>query len=379
LGFFRLETLGTLTESMCVVLSKHDRSQHTAPTRARTQQQVKFDWLAARVKALLRGRQAPAAAYLSQTLPICPATALQQQLHRQAPLDTVDEDGDEAEGGEAETAEVAEPRAPRERSLAWKLKDVPAAAAASAAAAAAAEAAEAAQAAASGPPCMEVEVSVALDDSLVETTWRPYLRHVTQRQFAAAAARSLAAGAPGAGPQAQQVQPLRHALRIEGSDTWSPYSFTALQRIAVAGGAHPDGTQLVAVVPIRAASGLALEVSYGRGTHQSRLRTLCQFVNATDMPLEVALLEEEDSGWQVLPAGRGAGGGDGQVVEEEVFESERHLPFGGWSYKNLLAVDPRRYSRFRDGRRSVDAFPTVVLTTVRGWLVGGLGALFAAE
>jgi hypothetical protein len=53
-----------------------------------------------------------------------------------------------------------------------------------------------------------------------------------------------------------------------------------------------------------------------------------------------------------------------------VFESERHLPFGGWSYKNLLAVDPRRYSRFRDGRRSADTFPTVVLAQVGGAWAG---------
>lgn len=33
---------------------------------------------------------------------------------------------------------------------------------------------------------------------------------------------------------------------------------------------------------------------------------MCQFINQTDMTLEVALLEEHDEGWQVLPAARGA-------------------------------------------------------------------------
>jgi vacuolar protein sorting-associated protein 13A/C len=108
---------------------------------------------------------------------------------------------------------------------------------------------------------------------------------------------------------------------------------------------------------------------------------LCQFFNATDMALEVALLEEDDStSWTLLPAtaapgqGSGSGGGGGggsapaavgDVAEEEVFEYERYLPMRGWSPDHLGGLDPRRYSRFRNGAASSIGFPKVPLPQVR--------------
>lgn len=62
------------------------------------------------------------------------------------------------------------------------------------------------------------------------------------------------------------------------------------------------------------------------GQYQGRIRSLCQFFNSTDMVLEVALLEEEDSlTWTLLPttasqapAQAGAAASVGDVMEEEV-------------------------------------------------------------
>lgn len=122
------------------------------------------------------------------------------------------------------------------------------------------------------------------------------------------------------------------------------------------------------------------------GKYQARLRSLCQFTNATDMALEVALLEEEDAAWTLLPhaagsaaAGSlsGASGGRpalGDVVEEEVFEYERYVPLRGWSADNLRGLDPHRYSRQRDGRRGTDTFPKVPLPQVRGLAVAAAAA-----
>lgn len=49
----------------------------------------------------------------------------------------------------------------------------------------------------------------------------------------------------------------KHALRLEGSDVWSPFSYTSLRRLTgSATGPHTG------IVPIRAGQGLVLELSY---------------------------------------------------------------------------------------------------------------------
>lgn len=88
--------------------------------------------------------------------------------------------------------------------------------------------------------------------------------------------------------------------------------------------------------------------------------------------LEVALLEEDDSAWTLLPYTAGGGSSPGQkrpavgdVVEEEVFEYERYLPLRGWSPDHLKGLDPHRYSRHKDGSRGSSSFPRVPLSQVR--------------
>lgn len=110
------------------------------------------------------------------------------------------------------------------------------------------------------------------------------------------------------------------------------------------------------------------------GQYSARIRSLCQFFNSTDMTLEVALLEEDDSTWTVLPYSASAGGGSpgsgpkrpavGDVMEEEVFEYERYLPLRGWSPDHLKGLDPHRYCRQRDGSRGSSSFPKVQLPQV---------------
>lgn len=50
----------------------------------------------------------------------------------------------------------------------------------------------------------------------------------------------------------------KNALRLEGSDVWSPFSYTSLRRVSGA----PIGAAHSGVVPIRAGPGLVLELAY---------------------------------------------------------------------------------------------------------------------
>jgi vacuolar protein sorting-associated protein 13A/C len=107
------------------------------------------------------------------------------------------------------------------------------------------------------------------------------------------------------------------------------------------------------------------------GQYQGRIRSLCQFYNATDLVLEVALLQDDDTSWTLLPTSAsssssrpGGPGNVGDVVEEEVFEYERYLPLRGWSASHLSALDPRQFSRFRNGSNGTSSFPRVPLAPV---------------
>jgi hypothetical protein len=166
---------------------------------------------------------------------------------------------------------------------------------ASTAAAAAAAATAAAAAVAGGQPegeeaarpIMQMKIKLSLDDSQVSSSWYPHqlmmrrLTHLlnTTRSSSTASpqlqlarttgggSRTLstdcrppqgttsAAGAWGRGAGAGGA---RNALRLEGSDVWSPFSYTSLRRLVGA----PAGAPHSGVVPIRAGPGLVLELSY---------------------------------------------------------------------------------------------------------------------
>lgn len=49
----------------------------------------------------------------------------------------------------------------------------------------------------------------------------------------------------------------KHALRLEGSDVWSPFSYTSLRRLTGRNTGPHTG-----IVPIRAGQGLVMELSY---------------------------------------------------------------------------------------------------------------------
>jgi vacuolar protein sorting-associated protein 13A/C len=107
------------------------------------------------------------------------------------------------------------------------------------------------------------------------------------------------------------------------------------------------------------------------GQYQGRIRSLCQFFNTTDLLLEVALLQDDDTAWTLLPTTASQGplqtglkANLGEVMEEEVFEYERYLPLRGWSPNHLSSLDPRQFSRYRSGAHSSSNFPRVPLPAV---------------
>jgi hypothetical protein len=127
---------------------------------------------------------------------------------------------------------------------------------------------------------MQLSVAVSLDDSQVSSSWYPHQR--MRRQLARLV--SISRDSPikvGAGSSKQELtrQQLaprgrlaaaaaaggsRHALRLEGSDMWSPFSYTSLRRLSgQMAGPHTG------IVPIRAGQGLVLEVSYAGGVRSA--------------------------------------------------------------------------------------------------------------
>jgi hypothetical protein len=159
---------------------------------------------------------------------------------------------------------------------------------------------------------------------------------------------------------------------------------------------------------------MCFPVLFAAGCYQLYLRSLCCFVNDTDLLLEVAILEDQDSGYTVIPHmstggstssqslsaisssssrgnlppvgpgrksplplgpggsssfssggfGDASGGTVGETAEEQMFEYERYIPLRGWSYTHLLPSDPKRYSRLATGGRSSDELPKIMLPQV---------------
>jgi hypothetical protein len=168
------------------------------------------------------------------------------------------------------------------------------AASSAAAAVAAATAAAAAVGAGAQPdgeegvaPIMQLKVKLSLDDSQVSSSWYPH--QLMRRRMAHLLRTSRSSSSAStqlqlAQPTRQGSRPLstdsrlpqgpqhpmggawgrlsgsgaRNALRLEGSDVWSPFSYTSLRRIVGA----PAGAPHSGVVPIRAGPGLVLELAY---------------------------------------------------------------------------------------------------------------------
>jgi hypothetical protein len=143
------------------------------------------------------------------------------------------------------------------------------------------------------------------------------------------------------------------------------------------------------------------------GAYHVALRSLCCFYNDTDMPLEVALLEDSDSSYTMVPhassassyqsassgfprggssssSARGLSGTSlgshssssgaatpaGSIAkdtsEERLFEFERYMPFAspGWSAAHLLPADPKHWSQLPKGGHSSNEQPLVPLPQV---------------
>lgn len=146
------------------------------------------------------------------------------------------------------------------------------------------------------------------------------------------------------------------------------------------------------------------------GAYHVQLRSLCCFFNDTDMALEVALLEDSDSSYTMVPHASSAGsfqsaassgslrgttssssaravsgallsststsGGAAatpagsiakDTCEERLFEFERYMPFAspGWSAAHLLPADPKHWSQLPKGGHSSNEQPLVPLPQVR--------------
>jgi len=181
----------------------------------------------------------------------------------------------------------------------------------------------------------------------------------------------------------------------------------------------------VSVLPVRidGAEGVAFEDSFQQGVKRESLRSLCRVVNATKLPLEVALTKLEPANQEAgaliarrappqvnflrqytgclqgilhrLPSLRsfctgsftvrvldgdsntvsqqfscctqgGASssrdGPSGSVLEIEVYENERYLPLKGWgSNGHLLPTDRSKYSLGRRNAKSQMDFPVFPL------------------
>lgn len=152
----------------------------------------------------------------------------------------------------------------------------------------------------SGGPIMQLKLKLSLDDSQVSSSWYPHqlmrrrLGHLLSTSRASGSAGTHLQLSPGSRQQGssrplstdsrrpQAQHPLagawgttpgsggaRNALRLEGSDVWSPFSYTSLRRLVGA----PVGAPHSGVVPIRAGPGLVLEMAY-IGEQQAELRFL---------------------------------------------------------------------------------------------------------
>jgi hypothetical protein len=284
-----------------------------------TEVPVTFNWLLSQIQALLNVR-ADAAATATAATAAAGASAQQEQVQQQqqgeAPLPAAAAQAaalaGEAAGkkaaaksyglglqqtlqlwrqgtGPTDPSPGGPEQAQKQQGQATRNCDASTAAAAAAAATAAAAAVAGGQPEGeeAARPIMQIKLKLSLDDSQVSSSWYPHqlmmrrLTHLLNSSRSSTTASpqlqlgrstgggsrglstdsrppqgtSSAAGAWGRGAGAVGA---RNALRLEGSDVWSPFSYTSLRRLvgAHAGAAHSG------VVPIRAGPGLVLELSY---------------------------------------------------------------------------------------------------------------------
>jgi hypothetical protein len=271
-----------------------------------TEVPVTFNWLLSQIQALLAVR-ADAAAAAGATTARAGASA-QQQQGEDAAGDSVSTEVAQAaaQAGQAAGRKAASTAAKaygiglQHTLQLWKPgtgpPDAPpggperpatsSTAAAVAAATAAVGAGPQADGEAGAAPIMQVKVKLSLDDSQVSSSWYPH--QLMRRRMAHLLSTSRSSSS--ASTQLQQAQPTRqgsrslstdsrlpqgqhlmggawgrlsgggprNALRLEGSDVWSPFSYSSLRRLVGA----PVGAPHSGVVPIRAGPGLVLELAY---------------------------------------------------------------------------------------------------------------------
>jgi hypothetical protein len=211
-----------------------------------TRLSVTYAWLLGQVQALLAIRQAAAAATTSST-----AAAAQGQHRRSLSVP-----------GAAAAAAASE--LGQTRVLQFTAADV-----SSSSSSAAKDPADS-----SSTALLQLSVAVSLDDSQVSSSWYPHqrMRRQLDRLLSISRDSPIKAGSSSAGskagPAGQQLAPRsrlaaaaagssRHALRLEGSDMWSPFSYSSLRRLTgQMAGPHTG------IVPIRAGQGLVFELSY---------------------------------------------------------------------------------------------------------------------
>lgn len=284
-----------------------------------TEVPVTFNWLLSQIQALLAVR-ADAAAAAGATTASAGASA-QQQQDADAAEESVSTEVSQAamQAGEAAGRKAASKAAKaygiglQQTLQLWKPGTGPPdgspegpeqqAASGTAAAVAAATAAAAAVGAGAGPddedsaaPIMQLKVKLSLDDSQVSSSWYPHQRMRRRMAHLLSTSRSSSSASTQlqlAQPSRQGSRPLstdsrmpqgqhpmagawgrmsgggaRNALRLEGSDVWSPFSYTSLRRLVGA----PAGAPHSGVVPIRAGPGLVLEMAYIGGSTGPLLR-----------------------------------------------------------------------------------------------------------
>lgn len=224
------------------------------------------------------------------------------------------------------------------------------------------------------PVGMRLKLRLSIDGSQVDSLWRPFLVQLGT--------------ANGCGSVNKEDAALgRRALQLRGSDAWSPFPYGNRILSAVGGSGDTSASGSVIPIPLQP-HGAVLDSSLGPGgVRREVLRSLFQFVNTTQLVLEVCLIKVDgalgggpNGGWTMLQRWSGNEGSTGSsntipqqpkqkaaptTEEAVVFEHQRFIMLRGWSHSNLLPTDRNRYSQYLDGSDSRDSFPQVPLKP--GW------------
>eukprot|EP00892_Ulva_mutabilis_P007576 jgi/Ulvmu1/5190/UM021_0207.1 len=183
------------------------------------------------------------------------------------------------------------------------------------------------------------------------------------------------------------------SLRMAGADMrWQPIVQDGMKQ-ASTGSDALSGSML----GLDLMSGLVLEESFTAGVRRETVRSSVRLLNSLDFIIEVAVKVAPGSPILLrldgrLPSGglsrgtslsgaeqlqaRSMGGRDTlqataavssapEVMQDEVLENERSLPFKGFKSSHLMALDPRRYSKLRNGSNSSTQFP--IVNPPSGW------------